>query len=420
MALYEIIGGNRLSGEVALSGAKNAALPILFGSLLSSGKVELENVPTRMADIGIALKLIRKMGATVRVKGSHVTIDPSGIAEPIVPALLASKIRYSLLLLGVCLVRFGRVELPFPGGCDIGNRKFDLHIKGLESLGADIEVAKEGITGRAKKLRGAAIDFYLPTTSGTENVMLASCLAAGRTVIRNANTRPEIEDFASFLGSMGAKIRMSSRYVEIEGVRRLRGTRHTIMKGGDEAMTYMIAAGVTRGEIVIRDYDLGTLRINVQYLKEAGMKIFEWGGSVYVSGKENLRSFDMFTAPYPGVNSDLQPLYATLALAAPGVSTITDQRFTDRFGYVRELRAFGARISNYGNCAVVTGGRRLRGASVTANDLRGGTAMVLTALAAQGRTKVDNVYQIDRGYERLERKLSRLGAKIKRAGSAAE
>jgi UDP-N-acetylglucosamine 1-carboxyvinyltransferase len=416
MSRFEIRGGAGLEGEIALSGAKNAALPILFGSLLSSGTVKLHNVPVRMEDIGVALKLIRKMGATVRTRGSDVTIDPSGISSPVVPAELAARIRYSLLLLGVLLVRFGRVELPFPGGCDIGTRKFDLHIKGLEDLGAEMKVTDEGITGKMKSLRGAKIDFYLPTTSGTENVMIAACMAKGRTIIRNANTRPEIDDFANFLRSMGAKIKVSSRLIEMNGVTRLGGTEYSIMKGGDEAMTWMIAAGVTGSEIIIRDFDLSTVRVDTQYLKDAGMKIFEWGGSVYVSARGGLRPFDMFTAPYPGVNSDLQPLFATLAMMAPGVSTITDQRFTDRFGYVGELRSFGAKIDNYGNCAVVNGGRGLKGARVKATDLRGGTAMVLAGLAAKGRTSVSNIYQIDRGYERLEMKLASLGAKIRRTG----
>jgi len=416
MSRFEIIGGAGLEGEIALSGAKNAALPILFGSLLSSGIVKLHDVPVKMEDIGVALKLIRKMGASVKTRGSDVTIDPSGISSPVVPADLAARIRYSLLLLGVLLVRFGRVELPFPGGCDIGTRKFDLHIKGLEDLGAVMEVTEEGITGRMKSFKGAKVDFYLPTTSGTENVMIAASMARGRTVIRNANTRPEIEDFANFLRSMGAKIKVSSRLIEMTGVTKLGGTEYSIMKGGDEAMTWMIAAGITGSEIIIKDFDLSTVRVDTQYLKDAGMKVFEWGGSVYVSASEGLRPFDMFTAPYPGVNSDLQPLFATLAMMAPGTSTITDQRFTDRFGYVSELRSFGAKIDNYGNCAVVKGGRRLAGARVKATDLRGGTAMVLAGLAAKGRTTVSNIYQIDRGYEQFEKKLTNLGAKIRRTG----
>lgn len=414
MAVLEINGGRTLEGEVRLSGAKNAALPILFGSLLSDGIVELENVPTLMEDIKVAIKVMRRLGVDVSIKGSSVRIDPGGFKETVVPTLLASRIRSSLILLGLFLARFGRVELPFPGGCDIGNRKFDLHLKGLRELGAKIDVDAKGIRGEVKKFKGADVDFYLPSTTGTQNVVLAACLGQGKTTLRNANTRPENEDFAEFLNSMGAKITVSSRLIEIEGVRSLKGTKYRIMKGGDEAMTYMIAAGMTRGEVVIKDYDLEMLRVNTQYLKEAGMEIFEWSGSVYVSGKKEVEPFDMFTAPYPGVNSDLQPLFAALALTARGDSTITDQRFTDRFQYIEQLRAFGAKIDHYGNCAVVHGGGRLNGSRVKATDLRGGTAEVLAGLVANGKTVIDNIYQIDRGYERIERKLGGLGAEIRR------
>ncbi len=414
MAMFEIFGGNPLRGEMHLSGAKNAALPILLCSMLSDGVVELENVPTLMQDIKVAIRVMRRLGAAVTVRGSNVTVDASGMNESVVPTLLAAKIRSSLILLGILLARFGEVELPFPGGCDIGTRKFDLHLTGLRALGARIVQDARGIRGNVESFRGAKVDFYLPSTTGTQNVMIGACLARGKTTIRNANTRPENIDFANFLRSMGARVKISSRLIEIEGVRRLGGTRYRVMKGGDEAMTYMIAAGMTGGEIVIKDYDLSTLRIDTQYLREAGMDIFEWGGSVYVSGKKGIRPFDMFTAPPPGVNSDLQPLFAALALLAPGDSTITDQRFTDRFGYVKELRAFGARIDHFGNSAVVHGGRRLRGARVRATDLRGGTAEVLAALVAEGKTTIENIYQIDRGYERLERKLGRVGARISR------
>jgi UDP-N-acetylglucosamine 1-carboxyvinyltransferase len=414
MAKLRLTGGNRLNGEVNLSGAKNASLPILFGSLISDDVVELENVPVLMEDIRVALEIIEKVGASVEVDGDRVIIDPSGIKDPALPLELVSKIRYSLLLLGAFLNRFGRVELPFPGGCDIGNRKFDVHIKGLRDLGAKMEVNDEGIFGSVDKLKGAEIEFYLPTTSGTENIMIGACMAEGRTVIRNANTRPEIQDFANFLNSMGANIRISSRLIEIEGVKSLSGTKHKIMKGGDEAMTFMIAAGMTGGDIVIKDYNLDHVRVDANYLRDSGMEIFEWGESVYISGKTGIRPFDMFTAPYPGVNSDMQPLFAALALTAQGESTITDQRFTDRFAYVKELKSFGANINHYGNCAVVKGGTELIGASVRATDLRGGAAEVLVGLTCEGETTIDNIYQIDRGYEHLEEKLGALGADIER------
>jgi len=414
MAKFRIRGGNRLFGEVDLSGAKNASLPILFGSLITDETVTLDNVPLMMEDIKVALEIIRSIGAAVEIDGNTVTIDPSGIKDPSLPLELVSRIRYSLLLLSVFLNRFGRVELPFPGGCNIGKRKFDLHIKGLRDLGADMEVTDNGIFGSVERLRGAEVDFYLPTTSGTENIMIGACLAKGRTVIRNANTRPEIQDFARFLNSMGADIRISSRLIEINGVESLGATEHGIMKGGDEAMTFMIAAGITGGDIMIRDYSLDHVLVDVEYLRGSGMEVFEWGGSVYISGKNGVEPFDMFTAPYPGVNSDMQPLFAALALRAPGESTITDQRFMDRFAYVKELKAFGAEINNYGNCAVVSGGRDLRGASVRATDLRGGAAEILVGLVSEGETVIDNVYQIDRGYEMIEEKLRPLGADIER------
>lgn len=414
MAVFRITGGNSLNGEIDLSGAKNASLPILFGSLISDGTVELDNVPVQMNDIRVALEIIESIGADVKVTGNHVTIDPSGIDNPSLPLELVSRIRYSLLLLSVFLNRFGRVELPFPGGCDIGTRKFDLHIKGLRDLGAEMEVNDRGIFGEVDSMKGAEVEFYLPTTSGTENIMIGACRAKGRTVIRNANTRPEIMDFAKFLNGMGANIRVSNRLIEIDGVDRLGGTRHTIMKGPDEAMTYMIAAGVTGGEIMIRDYDLNFLKVDTQYLRDSGMGIYEWGGSVYISGNRELKPFDIFTAPYPGVNSDMQPLFAALALKITGESTITDQRFTDRFSYVSELKSFGGDINHYGNCAVIRGGKELSGASVRATDLRGGVAEILVGLMSSGETVIDNIYQIDRGYEKLEKKLQNLGGNIVR------
>jgi UDP-N-acetylglucosamine 1-carboxyvinyltransferase len=414
MAKFRITGGNRLNGEVELSGAKNAALPVLFGSLITDKIVKLHNVPVLMEDIKVAIEIMRSIGAIVDADGNSLTIDPSGIKDPALPLELVSRIRYSLLLLSAFLNRFGRVELPFPGGCDIGTRKFDLHIKGLQDLGAKMEVTDNGIFGSVDKLRGTEIEFYLPTTSGTENIMIGACLAEGRTVIRNANTRPEIQDFAGFLNGMGADIKISSRFIEINGVESLGGTEHTIMKGGDEAMTFMIAAGMTGGDIMIKDYNLDHVMVDAEYLRGSGMDIFEWGDSVYVSGKKGIQPFDMFTAPYPGVNSDMQPLFAALALRAPGESTITDQRFTDRFAYVKELKSFGAEINHYGNCAVVSGGRELKGAYVKATDLRGGVAEILVGMISEGETTIENVYQIDRGYELIEEKLKPLGADIER------
>ena len=415
MKVFEIRGGRKIKGEIALSGAKNAALPILFGSLLCEELVKIENVPTKLQDIKVTLKLLKKLGAEVQVKGKTVIINPSGVSKIKVPQSLSSKIRSSLLLLSVLLVKMGEVRLSFPGGCAIGKRKFDLHIKGLSALGADIRVDEKGISGRRKKqFIGADIDFYTPTVTGTENVILGACLAKGKTRIMNANTVPEIEDFANFMNSMGAKIKVSSRYIEIEGVKKLKGTKYRVMNGNDEAVTYMIAAGMTGGEVKILDYNLSTIVADIQYLRETGIEIFEWGNSVYVSASKPLKAFDMFTAPYPGVNSDLQPLFSALALAASGESTITDQVFMERFEYVKQLRSFGGDIRNFGNCAVVRGGKAMKGAKVSAPDLRGGTAAILAGLIASGKTTIENIYQIDRGYESIEKKLRKLNVDIKR------
>lgn len=415
MEILEITGGRKIRGEISLSGAKNAALPILFGSLLCSDPVEIENVPSDLEDIRVTIELIGELGAGVEVEGKTVRIDPSGVNVTDPPHELTSRIRSSLLLLSILLVRLGRVKLSLPGGCAIGKRKFDLHIAGLSAMGAEIESDQSGISGtREEEFTGADIDFYTPTVTGTENVILGACMASGTTRIKNANTVPEISDFAAFMNSMGARVRVSSRYIEIEGVDELRGTRYRVMDGNDEAVTYMIAAGMTGGEVKINNFNLSTIKADVQYLREAGMQIFEWGENVYVSGSKELRAFDMFTAPYPGVNSDLQPLFSALALAAPGESTITDQVFMERFEYVKQLRAFGADIRNFGNCAVIHGGKPIKGTDVTATDLRGGTAMVLAGLMAEGRTVVRNIYQIDRGYEKIEEKLGKLNADIHR------
>ncbi|OQX85851.1 MAG: hypothetical protein B6D63_01305, partial [Candidatus Latescibacteria bacterium 4484_7] len=263
MEIFEIRGGNPIRGEIELSGAKNAALPILFGSMLSNGKVVLENIPTKLNDIRVTIKIMKNLGAKVAIEGKYVIVDPSGLNKTKAPVNLASKIRSSLLLLSILLSRLGEVDITFPGGCDIGARKFDLHVKGLRNLGADIEVTERKIAGKLDgRFHGKPVDFYVPTVSGTENVILAAALAKGTTKIMNANTEPEIQDFIAFMNSMGARIKYSSRYVEVEGVERLHGTEYSVMKGNDEAMTYMIAAGMTGGEVRIKDFDLSTLKVD--------------------------------------------------------------------------------------------------------------------------------------------------------------
>lgn len=412
-ATIVIEGPNSLEGEISLSGAKNAALPMLVAACLGEDPTTLENVPVNMHDVRIMLDLLCKIGADVHTDGTTVTISRGNMNSFNIPVDCVSGIRSSLLLLGSFLGLGMDVSIPDSGGCDIGERKYDLHLMGLRKLGAEIREAPDGIYAKARKLKGEEIEFYLPSTTGTQNVMLAALFAVGETVIKNANTRPENMEFAKLLNALGAKVEARNRIVRVHGVNSLKGgITFRIMNGWDEAVTYMVAAGVTAGEIMIQDMTSQYIKSDVKYLAEAGVDVFEWGNNLYIKSMPPVKPFDLFTAPYPGVNSDMQPVFTALALAAPGESTITDMRFTDRFRYIEELQKFGSDIRVYGNCAVINGGQRLRGAAVRATDLRGGAAEVLCGLFAEGRTQITDSYQIERGYEDIVGKLKELGAAI--------
>lgn len=407
-----ITGGRRLDGTIELSGAKNAALPILVGSLLSRDIVTLRNIPRSMEDIQVMLEIMEHIGATITEK---ICIDPTNISEWEVPGNLGSRIRYTLLMLGCLLARFGKVKIPIPGGCSIGERKFDIHIDGLRALGAHIEMKGDSIEGEIARFKGTDFRLRLPSTGGTENLVLAACLAEGHTTLRNAHTRPEVLDFINFLNSMGAKISVPiDGRIEIDGVKRLHGTEYTVMGGRDEAITYMAAAGVTHGNIYIKHADIGNIEYAVAAFRRAGLRISNTNDGVHVSSPDELRPTDVITGPYPGINSDMQPFFAVLATQAEGTSRITDTRFEDRFQYVSELSKMGARIEMDGNTSIVRGKVRLNGAKIKATDLRAGGALVVAALTAEGETEVTNVYQIDRGYEHIETKLVKLGADIER------
>jgi UDP-N-acetylglucosamine 1-carboxyvinyltransferase len=417
-SLIEIEGPVSLRGEVRVRGAKNASLPILAAAALAGESVRLQNLPTELVDVGLMVDSLRHIGAEVTVEDGAATVACPSIRATSLPADLASSFRYSLLFLGLLVARAGEAEIPLPGGCKLGDRKFDLHVEGLRRLGAEVIVEEHRIVARAKKLKGADISFYLPTTSGTENVILAACFAEGRTRILNANTRPEIVDMANLLNAMGANITVRNRVVEIEGGRPLAGASHHIMSGWDEALTYVLAAGTTGGEVCVRDFTLEHVQGDVAYLREAGLDVFEWGGNVYATARNRkLRPFHLFTAPYPGVNSDMQPLFAAFASRAHGSSSVTDQRFTERFQYASELRKLGIAIESYGNCAVIEGPSQLVGTRVRALDLRCGAALVIAALGAEGTTTVENCSQIYRGYEHLVPRMAALGARIRAAAS---
>lgn len=415
MDKFLVHGGRPLQGSIRLSGAKNAALPILVASILADEDVVLTNVPTALKDVQTTLEIIESIGANVIVEKDRVVINGRGVHQQ-PPAALCSRIRSSLVFLGALLAKLGRSEVAAPGGCKIGQRKFDLHIQGLRDLGADVVCEEDAIHARNENgLYGADIAMYLPTTTGTQNVVFGALAAKGTTIIKNANTRPENQDLFAFLTKMGATIRSGNRVVEVDGEARLHGAEHQIMAGTDEMITYIVMAAVTGGEIRIENASLQHEPISVRHLRDSGLEIFEWGDSVFVSARNRaLKPIDIATAPWPGINSDLQPLFSVYGAACAGESSITDMRFTDRFQYVEGLKKFGIDIEAYGNCAVVRGGRPLSPAVVEATDLRGGAAMVTAALMAEGASEINNVHQIDRGYENLEHKLAGLGARIER------
>ncbi len=414
MDAVHIEGGRKLQGEVRLSGAKNAALPMLAAACLGEEATMLDNVPVQLNDVILQIELLRAMGAEIEVEGDSVRCARGALgSRRDAPAELACKIRTSLFLLGMYAALRSEIFVAQPGGCQIGDRKYDLHLLGLRKLGAHVEEQAEGVYLKAERLRGEAIDFYLPTTTGTENVMMAAALAEGTTTLRNANTRPEVQALGNLLTAMGARVTMQSRIVSIEGAASLKGgARVAVMPGWDEAVTYIAAAGMTGGEIAIHHFDLQPIREDARYLRQAGLGLFEWQGNLYISGQGIKNPIDLFTAPYPGVNSDMQPIFAALALTLPGASTITDLRFTDRFQYVEELKRFGGDIEAFGNTAIIRGGAPLRGTTARATDLRGGMACVLAGLAAEGETRLENVYQVERGYENFVDKLNALGARI--------
>lgn len=414
---FVIHGGNQLNGIISLSGAKNAALPIIIASILADDDVILSNVPTFQKDVQITLEIIKSIGGSVKCEDDKVIINGKNINQ-LPPDNLCNKIRSSLVFLGALLAKNNNSRVSVPGGCKIGERKYDLHIDGLRSLGVNVTTSDEYIeASHDNDLIGSNITLYLPTTTGTQNIVFGALAAKGETVIRNANTRPENQDFFDFLVKMGARITSGNRIVTIEGGHKLHGTEHRIMDGTDELITYIIMAACTGGEIQIKNASksLEYEPISAQHLRNSGVEIFNWGGSVFVSGKnKELQAIDIATAPWPGINSDLQPLFSIYSAACQGENSVTDMRFTDRFQYVEGLRQFGVDIEAYGNCAVVRGGVPLTPAEVVSTDLRGGAAFVTAALMAEGESAVSNIDQIDRGYERLEDKLTGLGAHIKR------
>ncbi|HEX9625402.1 MAG TPA: UDP-N-acetylglucosamine 1-carboxyvinyltransferase [Acidiferrobacterales bacterium] len=417
-----VTGGVPLRGEIRISGAKNAALPVLVASILADSPMQIGNVP-HLQDITTTLELLGRMGVNL-VIGEKLTIeaDTSTIKDLRAPYELVKTMRASILVLGPLLARFGEAEVSLPGGCAIGSRPVNLHIKGLAAMGADIRIEDGYIKARAKRLKGARIFMDMVSVTGTENLMMAAALADGVTVIENAAREPEVADLARCLNGMGARIRgAGGDEITIEGVERLGGGFHNVIPDRIETGTYLVAAAMTGGAVKLRNAQPNLLEAVLDKLREAGAEI-ETGADWIRLDMHGRRpqAVNVRTAPYPAFPTDMQAQFVAMNAIAQGTGTITETVFENRFHHVQELMRMGANIELRGNTAVVRGVERLSGAPVMATDLRASASLVLAALVAESQTVIDRIYHIDRGYECIEEKLAQLGARIRRVpgGSA--
>ncbi|MCX8117816.1 MAG: UDP-N-acetylglucosamine 1-carboxyvinyltransferase [Desulfobacterota bacterium] len=409
-----IQGGERLIGEVEISGSKNASLPIFAATLLTEGESRLYNVP-KLRDIVTIGKVLQNLGVKVIEEDGVYRVDATEITNDEAPYDLVKTMRASILVLGPLLARRRKARVSLPGGCAIGARPINLHLMGLEAMGAKIDLRRGYVEAEADRLRGATITFDTVTVTGTENLMMAATLAEGKTVLRNAAMEPEVVDLAHFLRKMGAKIEgAGTAVIEIEGVEGLHPAEHTVISDRIEAGTLMVAAGLTRGHIKLLRCPIHHMEIVVHKLRETGMEIEPEADGVRVVGTRRIRSADIKTQPYPGFPTDMQAQFMSLMSLARGLSVITETIFENRFIHVNELQRMGADIRIHGNTAIIQGVERLSGAQVMATDLRASASLVLAGLAADGTTEISRVYHLDRGYEGLDRKLAKLGANIRR------
>ena len=411
-----IQGGTRLNGEIRISGAKNAVLPILAGTLLADGPAIIENVP-HLHDVTTTVELLGCMGVQVVIDEKlSIEVDCSTIENYVAPYHLVKTMRSSILVLGPLLARYGQAEVSLPGGCAIGSRPVNLHIKGLQDMGADVEVKNGYIHAEASRLKGARLVMDIVTVTGTENLMMAAALADGVTVIENAAREPEVIDLANFLNAMGAKISgAGTDTITIEGVEKLTGTRYRVLPDRIETGTYLVAAAISGGRIKVKDTDPKLLDAVIDKLREAGADITcgeDWI-ELDMHGKRP-KAVNIRTAPFPAFPTDMQAQFAALNTIAEGTSTIVETVFENRFMHVQELQRMGADIEVEGNTAIVRGVNKLTAAPVMATDLRASASLIMAGLIAEGETEVQRIYHIDRGYEIIEEKLSQLGANIRR------
>ncbi len=410
-----IEGGRRLHGTVKISGAKNACLPILAATLLSDDRSVIRNIPA-LKDMSTMLKILKNFGVRVQQDGSTVTVEPKGYSKHVAPYELVSTMRASICVLGPLLAKRKRAEVSFPGGCVIGPRPIDIHLKGLTALGADIKVEKGYLIADGKNLKGKHIylgGHFGSSVLATDNVMMAATLAKGVTIIENAACEPEVADLATFLVKMGAKIRgYGTPRIIVEGVKRLHGAEHTVIADRIEAGTYMLAAAITKGDVILKNAKLEHMIAMVDKLRESGLDIRNVPNGLRVRYVKKLKPTDMTTLPYPGFATDMQAQFMSLMAVTDGISVITEKIYPERFIHISELSRMGANILLEGPCAIIKGVKSLSGAPVMASDLRASAALVLAGLVAKGRTDVHRIYHLDRGYEDLEEKLLNLGAKV--------
>ncbi len=416
MEKLRIAGGATLGGDIPISGAKNAALPILAASLLADAPVTLTNVP-HLRDITTTLSLLQQLGVEATVdERLAVTLDARSVNEFTAPYELVKTMRASILVLGPLVARFGRARVSLPGGCAIGARPVDLHVSGLQALGANIDIVDGYIEARAGRLRGAHIVFDAVTVTGTENLLMAACLATGETVLENAAREPEITDLANFLTALGARIDgAGTATIRVQGVERLGGGDYSVMPDRIETGTYLVAAAMTRGAVTLRGASAEHLEAVLAKLEEAGAKVSHSDKSISLDMQgARPQAVDISTAPHPAFPTDMQAQFCAMNAIADGVSTVTETVFENRFMHIPELERMGASIRLKGNTAIISGVPELRAAPVMATDLRASASLVLAGLVADGATVVDQIYHIDRGYERIEEKLRAVGASIER------
>ncbi len=417
MDKLKILGGLPLVGEVQAAGAKNAALPILCASLLTADPLELSNVP-QLQDIATTIRLLKLLGVKTERDEERLALQADSLVSTEAPYELVKTMRASILVLGPLLARFGEARVSLPGGCAIGQRPVDQHIKGLQAMGAQIEIEQGFVVARATRLKGARIVTDMVTVTGTENLMMAACLAEGETILENAAREPEVVDLAKVLVAMGAQIEgAGTDRLVIRGVERLHGASHRVMADRIETGTFLCAAAACGGDVTVRATDPWSMDVTIDRLRETGATLTSGPDWVRLQANGRPRAVSVRTAPYPGFATDMQAQFMALDAVAEGTATVVETIFENRFMHVQELRRLGANIRIEGNTAIVQGVPALSGATVMATDLRASASLVIAGLAARGETTVERIYHLDRGYARMEARLQALGARIERVSS---